>query len=175
VIFFFLDLISILEGGMKETIQFKLNDESVRLEVDGERMLLWVLRTDLGLTGPKYGCGEGFCGSCTVLVNNEAVRSCQYPVKNVKDKDVITVEGLAKGGILHSIQQAFVKHEAMQCGFCTSGMILEAYSLLRKNPRPSIKDIIDGMEDHLCRCGSHTRVVRAIQTASDEMKGAVKR
>jgi aerobic-type carbon monoxide dehydrogenase small subunit (CoxS/CutS family) len=160
---------------MKETIQFKLNGKPTKLAVDSDRMLLWVLRTDLGLTGAKYSCGEGFCGACTVLVNNEAVRSCQTPVKNVKGKDVVTIEGLAKDGTLHPLQQAFVKHDAMQCGFCTSGMILTAYALLIKNPRPTHKQIIDGMEDNLCRCGSHTRVLQAIQTAAEGMKGAVKR
>jgi aerobic-type carbon monoxide dehydrogenase small subunit (CoxS/CutS family) len=160
---------------MKETIQFRLNGKPTKLAVDSDRMLLWVLRTDLGLTGAKYSCGEGFCGACTVLVNNEAVQSCQLPVKNVKGKDLITIEGLAKDGALHPLQQAFVKHDAMQCGFCTSGMILTAYAMLIKNPRPTLKQIIDGMEDNLCRCGSHTRVLQAIQTAAQGMKGGVKR
>ena len=160
---------------MKETIPFKLNGKPVRLAVDSDRMLLWVLRTELGLTGATYSCGEGFCGACTVLVNNEPVRSCQTPVKNIKGKEILTVEGLAKDGILHPLQQAFVKHDAMQCGFCTSGMILTAYALLLKNPRPTFKEIIDGMEDNLCRCGSHTRVLQAIQTAAQEMKGGLKR
>jgi len=137
---------------MVETISFNLNDKSVRLTVDSERMLLWVLRSDLGLTGTKYGCGEGFCGACTVLVNNEAVRSCQYPVKNVKGKEVITIEGLSKNGKLHPIQEAFVKHDALQCGFCTPGMILNAYSLLYGNPQPTRTEIIQGMNDNLCRC-----------------------
>ena len=131
---------------MKETIQFELNNKPVRLEIDGERMLLWVLRTDLRLTGTKYGCGEGLCGSCTVLVNNEAVRSCQFPVKNVQGKNVITIEGLARDGILHPLQEAFIKHDAMQCGFCTSGMILTAYALLMKNSQPAFTDVVKGME-----------------------------
>ena len=156
---------------MVETISFNLNDKSVRLTVDSERMLLWVLRSDLGITGTKYGCGEGFCGACTVLVNNEAVRSCQYPVKNVKGKEVITIEGLSKNGKLHPIQEAFVKHDALQCGFCTPGMILNAYSLLYENPQPTRTEIIQGMNDNLCRCGAHTRIVQAIQTAAKEMKG----
>lgn len=156
---------------MVETISFNLNDKSVLLTVDSERMLLWVLRSDLGLTGTKYGCGEGFCGACTVLVNNEAVRSCQYPVKNVKGKEVITIEGLSKNGKLHPIQEAFVKHDALQCGFCTPGMILNAYSLLYENPQPTQSEIIQGMNDSLCRCGAHTRIIQAIQTAAKEMKG----
>jgi aerobic-type carbon monoxide dehydrogenase small subunit (CoxS/CutS family) len=160
---------------MKETIQFELNNKPVRLEIDGERMLLWVLRTDLRLTGTKYGCGEGLCGSCTVLVNNEAVRSCQFPIKNVQGKNVITIEGLARDGILHPLQEAFIKHDAMQCGFCTSGMILTAYALLMKNSQPAFTDVVKGMDDNLCRCGSHTRVLQAIQAAAAGMKGAGKR
>ena len=156
---------------MKEVIQFKLNEKPVRLTTDGERMLLWAIRTDMGLTGAKYGCGEGFCGACTVLVNNEAVRSCQFPLKNVKGKKVLTIEGLAKNGDLHPLQKAFIKYDALQCGFCTPGMILQAYSLLLKNPRPTREEIIQGMDGNLCRCGSHTRIVQAIQTAAKEMKG----
>jgi len=157
---------------MLSTIQFRLNDKPVRLEVDGERMLLWVLRTDLGLTGTKYGCGEGYCGSCSVLVDGEPTRSCGTPVKSVAGKSVVTVEGLAKDGRLHPVQEAFIKHEAMQCGFCTSGMIVEAVGFLKKNARPSRADILKGMDDHLCRCGSHNRVVRAIEEAAAKMKGA---
>ena len=156
---------------MKEVIHFKLNEKPVRMTTDGERMLIWAIRSDLGLTGAKYGCGEGFCGACTVLVNNEAVRSCQFPLKNVKGKEVLTIEGLAKNGDLHPLQKAFIKHDALQCGFCTPGMILQAYTLLLKNPRPSRKEIIQGMDENLCRCGSHTRIIQAIQTAAREMKG----
>ena len=160
---------------MKKTVHFKLNGQPKSLTIDRERMLLWVLRTDFGLTGSKYGCGEGFCGACTVLVNNEAVRSCQFPVKDIDGKEVITIEGLAKNGKLHPLQEAFVKHDALQCGFCTPGMILTAYSLLLKNPNPARKDIIDGMEDNLCRCGAHNRIVQAIQTTAKEMKGGLQR
>jgi len=156
---------------MIEAIQFKLNDKPINLRVDGERMLLWVLRTDLGVTGPKYGCGEGLCGACTVLVNKEATLSCQTPVKQVKMKEVITIEGLAKNGKLHPLQKAFIKHDALQCGFCTSGMILKAYSLLSETPKPTQEEIIQGMDENLCRCGSHTRIIQAIQTAAKEMGG----
>ena len=159
---------------MKESIHFKLNDKPVNMTVDGERMLLWVLRTDLGVTGPKYGCGEGLCGACTVLVDNEAVLSCQTPVKEVRGKEVITIEGLAKNGKLHPLQKAFIKYDALQCGFCTPGMILKAHSLLSHNPRPSREEIIEGMEENLCRCGAHMRVVQAIETAAQEMKGRMK-
>lgn len=158
---------------MFETIQFRLNGKPVRLEVDGERTLLWVLRTDLGLTGTKYSCGEGYCGSCTVLIDGEPTRSCGFPVKNAAGKSVVTIEGLAKDGRLHPVQEAFIKHEAMQCGFCTSGMIIEAVGFLQKHPRPSRADILRGMEDHLCRCGTHHRVVLAIEEAASRLKGAV--
>jgi aerobic-type carbon monoxide dehydrogenase small subunit (CoxS/CutS family) len=156
---------------MTETIQFKLNDRPVSLKVNADRMLLWVLRTDFGLTGPKYGCGEEQCGACTVLIDNEAVFSCQTPVKEISGKEVVTIEGLAKHGKLHPLQEAFIRHDALQCGFCTSGMILKAHSVLLKNPLPSREDIIKGMEGNLCRCGSHLRVIQAIQTAAKELKG----
>jgi aerobic-type carbon monoxide dehydrogenase small subunit (CoxS/CutS family) len=156
---------------MEKIIRLKLNGQEINLTLDRERMLLWVLRTDYDLTGTKYGCGLGFCGACTVLVNNEAVRSCQYPVEEIDGKEVVTIEGLSKNGKLHPLQEAFIKHDALQCGFCTPGMILNAYSLLLINPNPSTKDIINGMEENLCRCGSHTRIIQAIQTAAKEMKG----
>ena len=157
-----------------ETIQFELNNKPVRLTVDGERKLLWVLRTDLGLTGAKYGCGEGICGACTVLINGRAFRSCQLPVREANGMKVTTIEGLAKNGKLHPLQEAFMKQNAFQCGFCTSGMILNAYSLLIEKPRPTEADILQGMNDNLCRCGAHNRIVLAIQAAAKEMKGAVK-
>lgn len=156
---------------MTTTIEFNLNHEPIRLSVDSERPLLWVLRSNLGLTGTKYGCGIGACGACTVLVGQEAVRSCTIPVTDVKGKDVLTIEGLAKNGHLHPIQQAFVEHNALQCGFCTPGMILTAYSLLLTNPAPTEANIIESMEDNLCRCGSHRRIVQAIQDAAKAMKG----
>ncbi|MFQ6115485.1 MAG: (2Fe-2S)-binding protein [bacterium] len=156
---------------MKEIIEFKLNEKPTKLTVDSDRMLLWVLRTDLELTGAKCGCGEGYCGACTVLVNNQAVRACQTAVKEVQGKRVITIEGLAKNGRLHPLQKAFMEHDALQCGFCTPGMILTAYGLLHKNPQPSYAEIIDGMDENLCRCGAHNRIVQAIQVAAKEMKG----
>ena len=156
---------------MEETVQFKLNGKPNKLSVDTDRKLLWVLRTDLGLTGTKYGCGESFCGACTVLVNNEAVRSCQTTVKSVQGKEVVTIEGLAKNGTLHPLQQAFMEHDALQCGYCTSGMIMNAYAFLRKNPKPSAPQIVQGMDDNLCRCGAHTRIIQAIHAAAKEMEG----
>jgi aerobic-type carbon monoxide dehydrogenase small subunit (CoxS/CutS family) len=156
---------------MSDTIAFRLNGQPVQLNVDQDRTLLWVLRTDLGLTGTKYGCGESHCGSCTVLVNDRAMRSCALTVKEVQDKEVVTIEGLAKDGSLHPLQQAFMAHDALQCGFCTPGMILTAVSLLRSNPQPSREQIIRGMEDNFCRCGAHTRIIDAVQTAAAAMKG----
>ena len=160
---------------MKETILFELNGRPVSLGVDPERMLLSILGDELGLTGTKYGCGEGICGACTVLIDGEAVRSCQSPMKEVRAKKVTTIEGLAAEGKLHPIQEAFVRHNAMQCGFCTSGMILAAHSLLRKKPEPARGEIVQGMEDHLCRCGGYMRVIQAIETAAEEMKRGARR
>ena len=157
---------------MNENISFTLNDKAVSLNTDGERPLLWVLRTDLGVTGTKYGCGKGLCGACTVIMDGMALRSCVIPISSVKGKKILTIEGLAKNGKLHPIQEAFAKNDALQCGFCTPGMILNAHSLLLSNPEPSRQEIIDGMEYNLCRCGAHTRIIRAIEEAAQEMKGA---
>ncbi len=154
---------------MRETVQFTLNGEKVSSVVDSDRMLLWVLRVDLGLTGTKYGCGESFCGACTVLLNGEAVRSCQIPMKFVQGKEVVTIEGLATDQKLHPLQQAFADHDALQCGYCTPGMIMNAYSLLKSNPKPTYQEIIDGMEGNLCRCGAHNRIVQAIQSGAKSM------
>ncbi len=157
---------------MVEKISFKLNGKPTRLTVDSERMLLWILRTDLGLTGTKYGCGKALCGACTVIVDDKAVRSCAVPVRSIKGKNVLTLEGLANNGKLHPIQEAFIKHDALQCGFCTPGMILNAYSLLLRNPQPTKEEIIQNMDYNLCRCGAHLRIIRAIESAAQEMKGA---
>lgn len=157
---------------MDEKISFKLNEKSVSLTTDSERKLLWVLRTDLGLTGTKCGCGKGLCGACTVIIDGRAARSCVVPVRSIKGKEVVTIEGLAKNGKLHPIQEAFVKHNALQCGFCTPGMILNAYSFLLRNPRPTREEIIQNMDYNLCRCGAHLRIIRAIESAAQEMKGA---
>ena len=156
------------------TVAFTLNGKPTRLTVDESRMLLWVLRDDLGLSGTKFGCGATLCGACTVLVNNEAVRSCATPMKDVDGKKVVTIEGLANDGKLHPLQEAFVKHLAFQCGFCTPGMILGAYALLLKNPKPTRAQIIQHMDDHLCRCGAHVRIVAAVETAAASMKGGAR-
>ena len=151
---------------MPETINFKLNGKDVTLNTEGTRKLLWVLRDDFGLTGTKYGCGMGLCGACVVVVNNEAVRSCLMSIREVNGKDVLTIEGLAQGGKLHPIQQAFADHGAVQCGFCTPGMIMNAYVLLQKNPKITREQIISGMENNLCRCSAHTRIVEAIESVA---------
>ena len=157
---------------MKKTIGFRLNGKPVSLEVDPSRMLLWVLRYDLGLTGAKYGCGEGLCGACTVIVDGKAERSCLLEMRAVAGKAVTTIEGLAKNGELHPLQKAFLEHDALQCGYCTPGMIMNAYSLLLNTPQPSRSQIIEHMDGNLCRCGAHQRIVQAIQTAAKEMGGA---
>lgn len=157
---------------MEKTISFQLNGKKTEVLIDPTQTLLWVLRNHFGLTGTKFGCGMGFCGSCTVLIDNEPVRSCQLSVGDVEAKKVVTIEGLAVNGKLHPVQKAFVEHDALQCGFCTPGMIMNATGLLIKNPSPSIQQIKEGMEDNLCRCGAHVRIIDAVQTASKEMKGA---
>lgn len=156
---------------MEETIRFTLNGKKTEVMIDPSQTLLWVLRNHFDLTGTKYGCGMGFCGSCTVLIDNEAVRSCMLAVGDVAGKKVVTIEGLATNGKLHPVQQAFVDHDALQCGYCTPGMILTATSLLMKNPSPTHQQIVDGMEQNLCRCGAHVRIIEAVKTASKEMKG----
>lgn len=156
---------------MQKKISFWVNGKPVTLEADGDRMLLWVLRTELGLTGTKYSCGEGLCGACTVLLNGQAVQACQTYMEDIEGAEVVTIEGLEKDGGLHPLQEAFIEHDALQCGFCTSGMILKAHSLLDQNPRLSRAQIADGMEDNLCRCGAHPRILDAIEDAAGKMNG----
>ncbi len=158
---------------MEKNISFSLNGKPVRMTADPGRMLLWVLRSDLELTGAKHSCGEGFCGACTVLVDGDAVLSCQYPIQGVEGKEVLTIEGLAENGDLHPLQKAFLKHNALQCGFCTPGMILKAYELLLENPRPSAAEIAVAMEGNLCRCGSYNRIILAVQAAARGMQGGI--
>ena len=151
---------------MKRSIRFRLNGKPTALDTDDDRTLLWVLRGDLGLTGTKFGCGLGICGACTVAIDGTAVRSCQATLADVDGKSLITIEGLEKDGKLHPLQQAFIDHGALQCGFCTSGMIMNGYALLQKEKKPSRGAIIDAMDDNLCRCGAHQRIVAAIEEAS---------
>jgi aerobic-type carbon monoxide dehydrogenase small subunit (CoxS/CutS family) len=151
---------------MIQTIPFRLNGQSKTLETDGGRTLLWVLRTDLGLTGTKYGCGEGLCGSCTVIVGGEAVRACQLSLADVRGKEVLTIEGLAQGDRDHPLQEEFADRGALQCGFCTPGMIMNAYGLLLANNKPSRQEIVSAMDDNLCRCGAYRRIIEAIEAAA---------
>jgi aerobic-type carbon monoxide dehydrogenase small subunit (CoxS/CutS family) len=151
-----------------------LNGSPRRLTVDETRVLLWVLRDDLGLTGTKFGCGESICGACTVLVDDEAVRSCVTPVGEVDGKKVVTIEGLAHDDRLHPLQEAFVQHLGYQCGYCTPGMIMGAHALLLKNPKPTRAQIVQHMETHLCRCGAHVRIFDAIESASAAKAGGAR-
>jgi len=157
---------------MTSVLRFHLNGEPVSLEVEPERALLWVLRGELGLTGTKYGCGEVLCGSCTVLVDGAAVHACRTPAAEVAGKRVTTIEGLAAGDRLHPLQEAFVEHGALQCGYCTPGMILAAHALLAEHPRATRQQILDGLEGHLCRCGAHQRIVAAVEQVAAGKGGA---
>lgn len=156
---------------MEEKISFQLNGKKVDFADDPGQTLLWVLRNHYGFTGTKYGCGMGYCGACTVLIDDEPVRSCTIPMRDLTGKRVVTIEGLAVNGKLHPLQKAFMEHDALQCGFCTPGMIMNAAGLLKKNPSPTTEEIKAGMEDNLCRCGAHVRIIEAVKTAAIEMKG----
>lgn len=155
---------------MEEKIKFELNGREVEIPLDPSQSLLWALRTVFNLTGTKYGCGMGYCGSCTVLMDGEPVRSCGIYMEDVAGHKITTIEGLAEGEQLHPLQQAFIDHDALQCGYCTPGMILNAAGLLLRNASPTREQIIDGMEDNLCRCGAHTRIIDAIEEAAQKMK-----
>jgi carbon-monoxide dehydrogenase small subunit len=156
------------------TVSFTLNGAPARVTVDPERPLLWVLRDDLGLTGTKYACGEAVCGACTVLVDNRAVRACTTRMAEVEARRVTTIEGLAREGRLHPVQDAFVKHLGLQCGYCTPGMVLGAVALLHANPKPSRADIARELDGHLCRCGAHVRIAAAIESAAAAMRGGAR-
>jgi aerobic-type carbon monoxide dehydrogenase small subunit (CoxS/CutS family) len=156
---------------MEEVIRFELNGKNEEVQLDPNLTLLWVLRNQFGLTGTKYGCGMGYCSACTVIVDNLPVQSCSQSIGDVKGKKVVTIEGLSHNGEIHPLQKAFMKHDAFQCGYCTPGMIMNAYGLLLKNPSPDRTEIIRSMDNNLCRCGAHTRIIDAIETASGEMKG----
>jgi aerobic-type carbon monoxide dehydrogenase small subunit (CoxS/CutS family) len=151
---------------MKRAIRLKVNGRPVSLDTEDDRTLLWVLRTDLALTGTKYGCGAGVCGACTVVANGQALRSCQVTLKDVEGREVTTIEGLAREGELDPLQRAFLEHGGFQCGYCTPGMIMNAHALLLKTPQPSRQAIVEGMDDNLCRCGAHPRILAAIEAAA---------
>ena len=146
--------------------RLQINGRDERVDVPPSEPLLTVLRTELGLTGAKYGCGEGQCGACTVLVDGQAVRSCVSPVSTLQGKRITTIEGLAAPGTLHRVQQAFAEQDAMQCGYCTAGMIMSAVALLSRQPDPTEDQIVRGMNGNICRCGSHPRIVDAIRKAA---------
>jgi isoquinoline 1-oxidoreductase alpha subunit len=147
-------------------MELVVNGKHSTVSVEPERPLLWVLRNELDLTGAKYGCGEGMCGACTVLINGVAQRSCITPVGSVAGKAITTIEGIADGDRLHPVQESFIECDAMQCGYCTSGMIVSAVALLRRDPAPSEAAIKQALEGNVCRCGTYNRIVAAVQKAS---------
>jgi carbon-monoxide dehydrogenase small subunit len=156
-------------------IRFKLNNKPIELTLDTEETLLWTIRSNshLNLTGTKYGCGLGYCGSCTVLIDNEPARACMVLAEDIEGKSITTIEGLARAGNLHPVQKAFVENDALQCGYCTPGMIMQTVGLLNQNPNPTRLEIINGMEENFCRCGAHLRIIDAIEMAAREMKSEV--
>jgi aerobic-type carbon monoxide dehydrogenase small subunit (CoxS/CutS family) len=149
-----------------------VNEAEHQVDAPPDSKLLYILRDSLGLTGTKYGCGEGMCGACTVLVDGKPARSCQAPLSAVAGKKITTIEGLEENGQLHPVQQAFVGAEAFQCAYCTSGMIMAAVGLLRKNSRPSDEEIIKAMDGNICRCGTYPRIVEAVRQAASSAKGS---
>jgi aerobic-type carbon monoxide dehydrogenase small subunit (CoxS/CutS family) len=158
------------------TIQLAINGKSYKVDAGAQTSLLTVLREHLDLTGSKYGCGEGQCGACTVLIDGKAQRSCITRVGSVAQKQITTIEGLAQGEQLHPVQQAFLDVGAMQCAYCTSGMIMSAVALLQKNPNPQPREIVDFMDGNICRCGTYERIISAIQRAAQHTstKGAAR-
>ena len=154
---------------MIKTINCTINNKDTTLTIDIRKSLLEVLR-EHGLTSVKQGCGVGECGACTVLVDNEAYRSCMLQIGDIADQSIITIEGLSHNGHLHPLQKSFIAKDALQCGYCTPGMIMNAYGLLLNNPEPTRQEVIEGMEGNLCRCGAHIRIIEAIQSAGREMK-----
>jgi aerobic-type carbon monoxide dehydrogenase small subunit (CoxS/CutS family) len=157
---------------MPNVKELRINGSKVRVDADEKRPLLEVLRDELGLTGAKYGCGEGRCGACTVLVGGEPARSCVTTVGNAAAFEITTIEGLEKDGKLHPLQEAFLENGAMQCGFCTCGMIISGVALLRTNPAPSLEQIVEAMNGNICRCGTYPRIIAALSMAAHALKEA---
>jgi aerobic-type carbon monoxide dehydrogenase small subunit (CoxS/CutS family) len=151
-------------------MEFEVNGVPRKVETDPERLLLHVLREDLELTGTKYGCGEGQCGACTVLLDGQPIRSCMQKVKGADGKKVITIEGVAANGKLHPLQEAFLEIGAMQCGYCTPGMVLSALALIQKQTEPSDDDIVQALQGNICRCGTYGRIIAAVKHAAKRMK-----
>ena len=146
-----------------------VNGKERSVVTEPERSLLDVLREDLHVTGPKYGCGEGQCGACTVLMGGRAIRSCVLPVSMANKKKIITIEGLADGGQLHPVQQAFLDEGAVQCGYCTPGMVLTAVALLNDNPQPTDEQIVEAMNGNICRCNGYTKILNAVRRAATQI------
>src|SRR5262245_36076239 len=163
---------SLRSRAMNRAIELQVNGKAARIDADPNRSLLSVLRDDMSLTGAKYGCGEGQCGACTVLVDGLPTRSCTTKIGAVADKQVTTIEGLERDGQLHPLQQAFLQVGAMQCGYCTCGMIMSGASLLTQNPSPSDDEIVRFMNGNICRCGVYGRILAAIKLAAELQKGA---
>jgi len=159
---------------MAKVTELHVNGKALRVDADSERTLLSVLRDDLDLTGAKYGCGEGQCGACTVWLNGFPARSCHTSVGDAAQKKITTIEGLEQDGRLHPLQEAFLDAGAMQCAYCTSGMIMSGAALLRRNPDPSEEEIVRFMEGNICRCGTYRRIITAIQQAAKTMKGGTR-
>ena len=157
---------------MKANVQFTLNGKPQRVSTDPRRTLLEVLREELDLTGTKYGCGEGQCRACTVLLDATAVRSCQTEIAEVEGRTVETIEGLAQNGKMHPVQEAFIKEGAMQCGYCVPGMILATVALLKRNPAPNRTQIVEALNGNICRCCGYVNVVKAVQRAAQPGKEA---
>ena len=157
---------------MATTLSLRVNGKGYEVRAEPDALLLWVLREQLDLTGTKYGCGEGQCGACTVLIDGRAHRSCMTPIATLAGKAIVTIEGLATEERLHPVQQAFLDEGAMQCAYCTPGMIMSAVSLLNNKPHPSEAEIVQGMQGNICRCGTHPRIVAAIRKASATGKEA---
>src|SRR5712692_1729074 len=156
---------------MQRISEVYVNGKKLRIDADADRSLLSVLRDDLDLTGSKYGCGEGQCGACTVLIDGQATRSCITKLSAVSGKKITTIEGLERNGRLHPVQEAFLEAEALQCGYCTPGMIVSACALLSTNSNPTEQEIIRFMEGNICRCGTYPRIVTAIRKAAQTIKG----
>lgn len=159
---------------MADAIQLEINGQSRAISSHSDTSLLYVLREELGLTGTKYGCGEGQCGACTVLINGTPRRSCQLSVADASGKSILTIEGLEQNGQLHPVQQAFIDHDAFQCAYCTSGLIMSSVALLQKNPHPSSADIIQALQGNICRCGAHPRILAAVEQAAKSAEGRSK-
>jgi aerobic-type carbon monoxide dehydrogenase small subunit (CoxS/CutS family) len=151
---------------MAKITALNVNGKKLKVDVDSTTSLLAVLRNDLDLTGSKYGCGEGQCGACTVLIDGVSTKSCVTPVGRIAGKQITTIEGLETDGRLHPVQEAFLKADAMQCAYCTSGMIMATVGLLTNNPRPNRDEIVKGMKGNICRCGTYQRIVAAIESVA---------